>query len=253
MRVALFSDIHGNSIALEAVLTDIEQRGGVDGYWALGDFVALGHDPIGVLERLTVLPNLVCIRGNTDRYVATEERPFPAISDAQANPRLVQQIVDMNASFAWTQGVVTAGGWFDWLAALPLDYRATLPDGSRFLGVHCAPGYDDGVGFKPSMPETSVAAALGDCAADLVCVGHTHEMMNVRVPPYHLVNLGSVSNPKAPDLRASYALLEANETGYTIVLHSVTYDLQAVIAALDAVQQPGRAYISKFMRGEIWP
>ena len=75
MRIALLSDIHGNSIALDAVLTDIEQRGGVDEHWVLGDIVALGPDPVGVLERLTVLPADVFVRGNTDRYVVTGERP----------------------------------------------------------------------------------------------------------------------------------------------------------------------------------
>jgi hypothetical protein len=38
MRIAFISDIHGNSIALDAVLADIEARGGVDAYWLLGDF-----------------------------------------------------------------------------------------------------------------------------------------------------------------------------------------------------------------------
>ena len=77
MRVALLSDIHGNSIALDAVLSDIEQAGGVDEYWALGDLVALGHDPIGVVERLASLPGLSLVRGNTDRYVVTGDRPPP--------------------------------------------------------------------------------------------------------------------------------------------------------------------------------
>lgn len=36
MRLAILADIHGNPIALDAVLGDIEERGGVDGYWALG-------------------------------------------------------------------------------------------------------------------------------------------------------------------------------------------------------------------------
>ena len=44
MRIALLSDIHGNPIALDAVLKDIEGRGGVDTYWILGDMVALGPD-----------------------------------------------------------------------------------------------------------------------------------------------------------------------------------------------------------------
>src|SRR5919109_4209325 len=82
MRIALLSDIHGNSIALEAVLTDIERHGGVDAYWVLGDIVALGHDPIGVLERLAGVPNTRYTRGNTDRYVVTGDRPPPTPTDA---------------------------------------------------------------------------------------------------------------------------------------------------------------------------
>ena len=37
MRVAIFSDIHANSIAFDAVLADIAAQGGVDAYWALGE------------------------------------------------------------------------------------------------------------------------------------------------------------------------------------------------------------------------
>jgi predicted phosphodiesterase len=42
MRIALLSDIHGNPVALDAVLADIEAQGGVDTYWILGDFSAMG-------------------------------------------------------------------------------------------------------------------------------------------------------------------------------------------------------------------
>jgi len=75
MRLALLSDVHGNSIALDAVLADVDARGGADEYLVLGDLVALGHDPLGVLRRLRALPNVAFTRGNTDRYVVTGERP----------------------------------------------------------------------------------------------------------------------------------------------------------------------------------
>ena len=67
MRLAILSDIHGHAIALDAVLDDIEQNGGVDGYWFLGDYAAIGANPVKVLERITTLPNATFIRGNTDR------------------------------------------------------------------------------------------------------------------------------------------------------------------------------------------
>ena len=52
MRIALLSDIHGNPLALDAVLSDIAAQGGVDTYWVLGDFSSLGYDPVSVLERV---------------------------------------------------------------------------------------------------------------------------------------------------------------------------------------------------------
>ena len=89
MRIAILSDIHGNSIALDAVLGDLERRGGADQHWLLGDLVAMGPDPIGVLERITALPNASFVRGNTDRYLVTGERPPPTIEAAVGDPELI--------------------------------------------------------------------------------------------------------------------------------------------------------------------
>jgi len=52
MRLAMISDIHGNTIALDAVLDDIKSQGDVDGYWILGDLFNQGYDPVGVICRL---------------------------------------------------------------------------------------------------------------------------------------------------------------------------------------------------------
>lgn len=52
LRIAAFSDIHGNLTALEAVLADIEQRG-VDPLICLGDLAALGPHPRVGVERIT--------------------------------------------------------------------------------------------------------------------------------------------------------------------------------------------------------
>ena len=89
MRIALLSDIHGNPIALDAVLVDVQAQGGVSGYWILGDLAAIGYDPVGVLERLKALPNACFVRGNTDRYVVTGERPNPTFSAVESDLSLL--------------------------------------------------------------------------------------------------------------------------------------------------------------------
>src|SRR5206468_10094431 len=95
MRIALISDIHGNLLALEAVLTDIADMGGVDAYWILGDFSSLGYDPVGVLERVTQLPDAQFSRGNHDRYTVSGERPGPTLEQAQAQPKLMPLLLAM--------------------------------------------------------------------------------------------------------------------------------------------------------------
>ena len=57
MRLGLISDIHGNRIALEAVVADGVQQG-VDRWWVLGDLVAIGTEPVATLELLTNLAHV---------------------------------------------------------------------------------------------------------------------------------------------------------------------------------------------------
>ncbi len=75
MRVAVFSDIHGNTIALDTVLADITARGGADAYWVLGDLVSIGAEPVQTPERLATLPNATFVQGNGTRVLLTHVAP----------------------------------------------------------------------------------------------------------------------------------------------------------------------------------
>jgi predicted phosphodiesterase len=234
MRIAILSDIHGNPIALDAVLEDIQRRGGVDGYLILGDLVAQGFDPAAVLDRLSALPNAAFVRGNTDRYVLTGDRAWPSILEAQQHPDLVPPLVTIAQGFAWRHGYLSATGWLDWLARLPLEQHLTLPDGTRVLGVHASPGRDDGPGVDPGSSDEELLPLFRGCNADLVFVGHTHCAVERHISALHIVNVGSVSNPprSAADRRTSYAIFEADRVTYRVQLRYVAYDAEAVIQAI---------------------
>lgn len=251
MRIALFSDIHGNDLALEAVLGDIEAAGGVDETWVLGDLVALGPAPLRVLEILTALPAVRFIRGNTDRYVYSGiDRPPPSIDQAASNSAMLPALVECAGTFAWTQGLLSTTRFSAWLEELPLEIRCALPDGTRVLAVHAAPGRDDGLGLYAGSSHEQLLAVVEGCDADLVFGGHHHLELDEKVGGLHLVNLGSVSNPYAPDLRASYVLLECDERGYELRHRRVDYDRQAVIAHLRALRHPGAHYVIGHLSGE---
>ena len=249
MRIAIFSDIHGNIVALEAVLADIGKRTAVDEYWILGDIVALGPAPIEVLERLTPLPNVRFIRGNTDRYVYTGDRPPPTLAEALASLRKVQVLAEVAGTFAWTQGAISQAGWMTWLAQLPFEIQAELPDGTRVLAVHVAPGKEDGSGFQVDLSAEELEQLVAGCGADLIFGGHHHRPLDVHVGGKHIVNVGSVSNPVPPDLRASYVLLTADGQGYQVEHHRVDYDREAVVAQMEALRHPGANYVIAHMRG----
>jgi predicted phosphodiesterase len=249
MRLAVLSDIHGNPLALDAVLADIQSQGGVDAYWFLGDFAALGYDPVTPLKTVTALPRASFTRGNTDRYVVTEDLPVPA-EKALEDPALLPQVIEAARSFSWTRGYLSAAGWLDWLASLPLEVRLTLPGGKRLLGVHASPGRDDGPGLQPQHSDDQLEHRLAGCEADLVIVGHTHIPLDRQVGGLHVINLGSVSNPVTSGLQATYVLLDADEQGYRIQLRRVDYDREAVIKAIEQSGHPTPFFLTGFMRGE---
>ena len=249
-RIAILADIHGNLIALDNVLRDIEVSGGVEEYWLLGDYAAIGPDPIGVLKRLAALKNTRFIRGNTDRYLFEDVQPWPQLSDGEQDPDLLALAFRIARSFAWTTGAVGATGWLPWLAELPLEMRLTLPDGTRVLAVHSSPGTDDGFGIHPNLTDDGLREHVTGVSADLVLVGHTHVPFDRTIDRMRVVNPGSISNPLPPDLRASYAILMADKTGYQIELNQVDFDKDAVTVAARKVNHPAAEYIALFMRGE---
>jgi predicted phosphodiesterase len=84
---------------------------------------------------------------------------------------------------------------------------------------------------------------LEAASADLVCVGHTHRPLDRTVNGVRAINVGSVSNPLVDDRRASYVILDATESGYTIEHRRVAYDYAAVIEAVTRSHHPAGEYI----------
>ena len=73
--------------------------------------------------------------------------------------------------------------------------------------------------------------------------------MNRLVGGRTVINLGSVSNPCAPDLRASYVLLKTWNDGFELIHRRVPYDHQSVIEQVEKSGHPARAFIARFQKG----
>jgi Calcineurin-like phosphoesterase superfamily domain len=100
---------------------------------------------------------------------------------------------------------------------------------------------------------SQTCTAIAEASADLVCVGHTHWPIDRTVAGVRVINTGSVSNPVALDLRASYALIDATEAGYRVEHRRVAYDVEAVIQAVERSRHPSGGFIISHFRGERRP
>lgn len=253
MRIAVFSDIHGNDIALQASLLDIQTKGALDALWILGDLAAFGPAPVRSLDRLYHLSNTVIIAGNTDRFLFTGAQPAPTPLQAMQSQKLMDIYTEVTRSCAWTQGALAISGWLPWLEALPKNKRVTLPDGTRVLLEHASPGHDDGPALYPDLSTQQLRDVFIGHEADLIFVGHTHQVADVCIDGVHIVNTGSISNPFPPDLRATWVCLDCNTDGYSVTFHKVDYDHHAVMTELEKLRHPGRRFIIDMLRGRIEP
>ena len=204
-----------------------------------------------MLDRLSALPDALFVRGNADRYLITGDLPDPTFDQVRTDPDLIPLLAEVVGSFNWTLGNLVGRGWYDWLSALPLEQRCTLPDGTRALLVHCSPTNEEGNGLNPTRTDAEYRAELGHCEADLICVGNFHLPMDRRLDGVRVINPGPVSNNFAPDLRARYSILTADERGYEVEFFRVAYDIEAAIKAVERARDPGAPYQIRFLRGEI--
>jgi len=251
-RVAIFSDCHGNAIALEAVLADVARAGGVDAHWVIGDVADMGSDPAGCIALLRGLGNAVVVRGNGDRAVVRSDADTLASRVSSMSPDDIGLELMYLEEAAWTRGAITQVGvaHLDWLEERALESRQTLPDGTRVLLVHAAPGRDDGPGPLSTRSDDDMREMLAGCDADLVFVGHTHVPMDRTVDGFRVVNTGSVSNPVTDDRRAMWTFLDADDDGYRLERRFAAYDQERHLRELDRMRHPAAEAIRAFFEGK---
>jgi putative phosphoesterase len=241
--LAVLADIHGNSLALEATLADLDAVGGADYLLVLGDLAVFGPNPAGVLNLLREHTPIFYVRGNTDRYLIEEKYPGePGDQTWQA------QVL---ASFPWTATQLGADG-LRFLTSLPSHQILCLDSEHTILAVHASPRSDE-ENIRPETPEAELTEMLdGFNSFNLLLCGHTHLAVDREVAGRRIINVGSVGLPFDGDSRASYALVHLQPNGqYHVEFRRVAYDVEAVVTQLTSIAHPTAdvsAYNLRFAR-----
>jgi len=223
MRIAIFSDIHGNLQALEAVLADIHRQQ-PDAVYCLGDLVGYGANPNEVTERIrhNAFPTIM---GNYDDGVGFDRDECGCAYREDAERERGQR------SLEWTRVRVTAENKA-YLRTLKPEMRFEA-DGKRVLLVHGSPRKMNEYLFE-DRPLSSFQRLAAASNADLIVFGHTHKPYVKEVDGVTFLNAGSVGKPKDGDWRACYVLLESG----TPTFRRLEYDVTTAAAAIRATDLP---------------
>jgi predicted phosphodiesterase len=255
MRIAIFSDIHGNLTALEAVLDDIKQQS-PDMVAFAGDACLFGARPKECLDLIRD-QDMVCVHGNTDLMVAGHALLSDDIK-AEINER--QRTVESLKE--WTAVQLTAHDR-NWLEGLPFLRRISPTTNLHhdLLIVHANP-QDVDQPIYPSadqqqqmwgevrQPDADLLPLMQETVAGVMAFGHYHVPSLRLWQDMLLANISSVSLPLDGDRRAKYGLLTwtaggPNQGEWQVEHRRVEYDVEQALQALAERQPPGWQELQK--------
>ena len=226
--LALFSDVHGNRVALEAVLDDIESCE-IARVHCLGDLVGYGADPNGVIDLLRSR-GVRSILGNYDEGVAWETGDCGCYYPDLEAKRIGE------ASYAFTVAAVTPDRKA-YLRTLPKELHVDLADKKIHL-VHGSPRRINEYLLRDRDERTYLRLAETE-PDDVLAFGHTHDPWFRRYGEKLFVNVGSAGRPKDGDWRAAYVVLRSSaEAAVDAEIRRVEYDVEAAAEGVLAVGLP---------------
>lgn len=237
MRVAIIADIHGNALALDAALADLE-RGGYDHLVCLGDAIQGGPQPEQVVARLRTL-GCPTVLGNADAYLLTG-------AETEAKPLTDARRRRLSATRDWSLTRLSDADRA-FIAAFPLTVELALPGDLRLRCAHGTPRSFDEI-LLPTTPDTEFAASLAPDGRTLHVGGHTHVQFVRQFPDRtFFANPGSVGlawrHGQPPgilyaDPWAEYAILDIADGRVELSFRRVPFDAAAYRAIIHASGTP---------------
>jgi predicted phosphodiesterase len=210
VRVAILSDIHGNAVALEACLDDLQAEGGADRIVAAGDLCMDGPRPAKVVRRLREI-GAHAIRGNTDRTIALED---------------VSSYVDeYRDAILWQRGALGQEA-VAWLGAAPASLA--IGDGEDGLYICHATRRNDDEHVWPDAGDEQLEGVVEGIVQRTIAFGHLHVPYVRAWRDRVLINVASAGLPKDGDPRAHYAILTQRSGGWSVRSRRVAFDVDRV-------------------------
>lgn len=234
MKIAILGDIHSNLAAFEAVLSDIESKGGFDRIWCLGDVVGYGPDPHECIALLRQHDH-VCVAGNHDwaaigKMDTSDFNATAALAAQWTSQQLTEQdkryIRRLKTTIVQDDFTLVHGSPREpiWEYLLPLAIDIAEANFSYFDTSFCLVGH-------------SHVPLVFESIDDSVVYRVFEEGVNLELGTNRLlINPGGVGQPRDGDPRASYALYD--DEARVIYHYRVKYDILATQKKMQEAELP---------------
>jgi 3',5'-cyclic AMP phosphodiesterase CpdA len=215
MRVAILSDLHGNTFALEAILEDISKQG-VDEIIVAGDLVN-GHPNSKACWDMVMALGCPVLQGNHEQYMYRLNTPA---AEPEWTEERFQTIRYFHTQFSISD--------LEKMQDLPLTYA--LPD---LLICHATPGDAFKSLFSHSTP-LELENAFAGTSETCIVRGHNHNWFTTYWNGRTLHSIDAAGLPLSRNGKpiAPYAILSLQKT-WSLEKRLVTYDHQAAVNVMN--------------------
>ena len=214
MKVALFSDIHGNITGLKAVLSYIERLRGVDLLFCAGDVLGSPGGTENLLD-LLIERNIRMVRGNEDDVLRDIEAHMQYVPEKYRARRI-----------RWAEQLhkKISRPYWDLLASLPVYETVEFGTGHTLIVCHATPDNPHKNVCAPWNSTEDLKKAYGDHDAEVIAYGHFHAHHVIRLNEKLLINVASVGFRQ--DGMSAFTMLEYRDQHWIVNQFLVPYDVE---------------------------
>ena len=234
-KLAIFSDIHGNFQALEAILKDIKEKE-VEGIYCLGDVISIGPNPKECME-LIIKNNIKMVLGNHDLYY---------IKGTEIDDEMDE---DEIAHAEWTSQQLN-DKYKEYLDKCPLQIKEEIGEYKlAFQHFLFNPNKEDSYPFDDIsiVKDNSIKSKMQLLDADITFIGHEHQPFKVESNNKKVIDIGSSGCTK--DDNTFYTLVSIKDDDITIDKVNIKYNRKEFEDSFNNTFYPDRDRTAKRIFG----
>lgn len=215
MRLAVLSDIHGNAVALKAILEDCKKYN-IDGYLLLGDYFDAGPQPLEVFDIINELDSTIII-GNHDIDLRLYKEGKMDIWNKSC----------LYDSVLWTYKKLDKN-IFDFIDSYPIACTYTINGFTNICLAHGTPNsaYE---GTSIQNDHMQLDKIFDGIDQNILICGHTHSPGVISRGEYLYLNPGSAGQPHGKE--AEYMIVDTDGIDIKHKHIKISYDIDEVILA----------------------